>query len=268
MRHLRRAEALGVSTRGAAVAELGPGASLGVGLAALLSGAGSYIALDVVRHAATPDSVSVFDDLVQLFEQRMAIPEPDEFPEIRPILPDNAFPADALTAGRLAESLAAEQVATIRASVIRSEINYVVPWDDPAVIQEGSLDIVYSQAVMEHVDELVPTYRAIHRWLRPGGLMQHQIDLRSHGTHAAWNGHWAIGDRTWRFVRGDAPINRQPASAHRSAIEDAGLRLVTWAEEPRTDGIRREQLVTRWRGLSDADLTTAGVFVQAFKPTL
>jgi SAM-dependent methyltransferase len=263
MRHLLRAEDIGTTTEAAAVAELGPGASLGVGVAALLSGAGSYVGLDVVRHAATADSLQVFEDLVGMLEAHADIPSEDEFPEIRPRLDQFAFPDAILTEARLVSGLEATRINEIRRALARSEIRYIVPWDDPAVIEERSLDMVFSQAVMEHVGDLASTYRAIHRWLRPGGLMQHQVDLRSHGMHTAWNGHWAMGDRLWRFVRGDAGINREPASRHLQAIRAAGFTVLTWELEHRGDGLRRTELANRWRNLADSDLTAAAIFVQA-----
>ena len=61
-------------------------------------------------------------------------------------------------------------------------LRYAAPWRDASVMQPGSLDLIFSQAVMEHVDDLPATYAACRDWLRPGGLMSHQIDFRCHGT--------------------------------------------------------------------------------------
>ena len=57
------------------VVELGPGDSLGLGCATLLSGAEQYIALDVVAHANTEHDVKVLDELVGLFEHHAPIPD-------------------------------------------------------------------------------------------------------------------------------------------------------------------------------------------------
>jgi hypothetical protein len=51
LRHLAHAANNGLQTCPRVVAELGPGDSLGTGIAALLSGAEQYVALDVVPHA-------------------------------------------------------------------------------------------------------------------------------------------------------------------------------------------------------------------------
>src|SRR5262245_22309033 len=67
LRHLVTAAECGLNSDPKTVAELGPGDSLGVGLAALLSGAERYYALDVVEHANAAHNIVVLDALVELF---------------------------------------------------------------------------------------------------------------------------------------------------------------------------------------------------------
>src|SRR5262245_35644000 len=70
LRHLLRARAVGVARDVPhTVAELGPGDSIGIGLAALLCGAEKYYALDVVRYSDLRTNLAIFDRLVQLFLQ-------------------------------------------------------------------------------------------------------------------------------------------------------------------------------------------------------
>jgi hypothetical protein len=52
------------------------------------------------------------------------------------------------------------------------------------------VDLIVSQAVLEHVDDLENTYDAFAQWLRPGGRMSHEIDFHSRGLTMPWNGHW------------------------------------------------------------------------------
>ena len=56
------------------VAELGPGDSLGIGLAALLCGANNYYGLDAVPYCNDERNLKVFEELVGLFTQREHIP--------------------------------------------------------------------------------------------------------------------------------------------------------------------------------------------------
>src|ERR1700733_11905341 len=51
----------------AIAAELGPGDSIGIGLAALLSGVERYYALDLVRYTDLRKNLGIFDELVALF---------------------------------------------------------------------------------------------------------------------------------------------------------------------------------------------------------
>jgi hypothetical protein len=72
LKHLTLLWANGLRTIPDTVAELGPGDSLGTGLAALLSGANHYYALDIIRYADTPRNLMIFDQLVDLFQRRRA----------------------------------------------------------------------------------------------------------------------------------------------------------------------------------------------------
>jgi hypothetical protein len=75
----------GLNTYPKVVAELGPGDSLGIGLAALVSGAEKYFALDVVEYTNIERNLKIFDELVTLFKNKEDIPGEQEFPEVRPI---------------------------------------------------------------------------------------------------------------------------------------------------------------------------------------
>ena len=62
------------------VAEVGPGDSLGVGLAALISGSNKYYAFDIVEYLNNTRNLEIFDQLVDLFKHRQILPTEDEFP--------------------------------------------------------------------------------------------------------------------------------------------------------------------------------------------
>lgn len=269
LRHLVKLAGAGLPIDPRAVAEIGPGESVGTGMAALIAGAERYIGLDVKEYALRPDALALFDELAALFEARAPLPGGDEFPTIKPELADDAFPVRILGADRLARALRPARLAELRARIAAggadSPLGHVAPWNEGTRIEEGSIDWIFSQAVMEHVDDLAATYGACRAWLKPGGVMSHQIDLKSHGTADAWNGHWAYSDALWRVIRGRRLylINRQPASVHRDAIRAAGFAIA--AEQPvvRRDGIGRKKLAQRFRAMPEDDLSTAGLFVIA-----
>ncbi|REJ83673.1 MAG: methyltransferase domain-containing protein [Acidobacteria bacterium] len=273
MRHLVKAAESGLDTSPRTVAELGPGDSLGLGLAALLSGARRFVALDVIEHAATETNLRVLAELERLFAQRSPIPDDREFPEIGPDLDSYEFPHHLLSDERLAQSLEERRVAQIRDSTARpqrgeSMIRYVAGWSDRAILEEASVDMLCSQAVLEHVQDLSGVYRAIARWLRPGGFASHQIDLRSHGLSADWNGHWAISRPVWRLIVGRRRylLNRAPCSVHLDHIRGSGLIPRSVVRQHRVSAVRRRQLAAPYRGISDEDLETSGLFVQAQRP--
>ncbi len=188
LRHLVMSHAHDLPTQPAVVAELGPGDSLGVGLAALLSGAEKYYAFDVVRYARNERNLAIFDDLVALFRARAPIPNRDEFPLVTPLLDDYDFPHGILTDERLDRALTPARVASIRAELAAEMmtdgsgwITYQVPWDRSDIIQGGTVDMILSQTVMEYPLDLHATYGTLYHWLKPGGIMSHEIDFRCLG---------------------------------------------------------------------------------------
>src|SRR5438045_9241889 len=86
LRHLVMAHDGGLATIPRTVAELGPGDSVGVGMAALLSGSERYWALDVVSYANPVRTLEIFDALVDLFTSRVSIPDDDELADVQPAL--------------------------------------------------------------------------------------------------------------------------------------------------------------------------------------
>ncbi len=247
------------------VAELGPGDSLGIGLAALLSGAQRYVALDLVRYSAPAKNLQIFDELAQLLSARTPIPDASEFPFLYPRLDSYEFPASLGGAAPSPERLAAIRRSIEQPEAANSLIRYQAPWTAAGVIEEASVDYIFSQAVLEHIDDLQGVYAAMWRWLKPGGLMTHQIDFKCHGKAAVWNGHWAYPEPIWKLIVGRRPylLNRQPHSVHLALLRRQGFEILEDAVEHTASLLRREQLNPRLRGLTDEDLTTSGAFIVA-----
>ena len=275
LRHLAMASGSGLPTDPKTVVELGPGDSLGTGMTALLTGAERYFGLDLIEHATATCNVSVFDELVKLLSTREAIPAGEDLEEVKPDLDGYSFPHHVLDEARMARVLTLERVAGLRAALLQSarDIGSPIVYSvcsrfDRIAIPLDSADLVFSQAVMEHVDAIEEAYAACFKWLKPGGFMSHQIDLRSHDTSSQWNGHWCYSDLAWWAIRGARPwyINRLPWSAHVALIKKVGFEIVLQQAIRWSNAIPRERLARRFRRLTAVDLETAGVFIRARKP--
>lgn len=255
------------------VAELGPGGSLGVGLAALLSGADTYYALDIVKYSEIELSLSLLDDLIELFRKRtpVHIGYDEDSPQSAA---GPTFPSHILTDELLAKTLAEPRIADIRRALASPDghsgsitIEYTVPWSDPAVVRHGEVDLIVSTSVLEHVDDLPHTYDAFAQWLRPGGQMSHSVDFRSHFDMRTWNSHWQYSEPVWKLVVGKKPflINREPCSTHVAAMKARGFDI-TRESRQREQGLSRDALAPRWQNLSEDDLTCIEAMIQARLP--
>jgi len=226
LRHLSIAYENKLTTQPNVIAKLGPGDSLGIGLAGLISGADKYYAFDVVKYSTTERNVRLFYELVDLFRAREDIPDEAEFPDVKPYLKSYQFPHHILNDARLKACLQPDRIQTIKDALSECEnnlssekrilIKYFVPWYDSSVLEKESVDMIYSQAVLEHVDNLDSVYQALFHWLKPNGFMSHQIDFKCHGKAEKWNGHWAYSDFVWKVIRGRRSylLNREPHSVH------------------------------------------------------
>jgi hypothetical protein len=274
LKHLTLLWANGLRIIPDTVAELGPGDSLGIGLAALLSGVNHYYALDVVHYANTPRNLLIFDQLVALFQQHTGRPTKG-WPDYDQYLDANLFPSHILTKSVLEMALAPDRIAAIRAALVNSSpdtdritIRYVVPWNEARVIQRATVDLILSHSVLEHVVNLEDTYRACALWLKPSGWMSHQIDFTSHSLTQDWNGQWTYPDWMWKIIVGKRPflINRQPCSHHLQLLRASGFEIMCHLKQTGANGVKRSQLALGWKALSEDDFACAGTFIQARKP--
>jgi hypothetical protein len=193
---------------------------------------------------------------------------------LQPELPSYAFPDDILTSERLGAALHSARLKMIRsatespAAIPRgsSPVCYIAPWE-LGVLESGTVDFVLSQTVLELPPDLAAIYAEMCRWLRPGGIMSHEINFKSYGMTAEWSGHWSCSDSLWRFVAGKRrhAINREPHSTHISLLQRMGCRVVCDERTVRPAAITRAQLAPRFRHLTDEDLTTSSALIQAVK---
>lgn len=279
LRHLRTASMNGLRVPPESVGELGPGDSIGTGVAVLLSGSSYYCAFDVVRYAAAELNAAMTEEVIKLFLEQHPIPDDGEFPLVHPKLDSYEFPHDILTDELLSESLAPARLNAVR-GVVRGlatsssneqdgvTLSYQPDWMASHSAPARQLDFVFSQAVLEHVDQVPETHRALYDWLREGGIASHDIDLASHSFARDWNGHWVYSDFEWRLIRGRRPyaINRASCSEHLSYLRSAGFEILESRPERAHSNFRPDHLASPFAGMSADDLETASVFVQARKP--
>ncbi|WP_432709524.1 methyltransferase domain-containing protein [Pedobacter sp.] len=233
LRHLKMLNTVqaGIPKR---VAELGPGDSLGIGFAALLSGCESFRAFDVIKYWNIERNLKIFEELVVLFKNKTPIPDNTEYPRVQPRLDAYAFPDNIISEEILKDTLSECRLEAIREEIKNPDspnntlVKFYVPWDDYKVISPDSVDFVYSQAVLEHVEDLEGTYVAFSKWLKRGGIMSHSIDFKCHNTTRSWNGHRTYSEFEWKIIKGGRMflINRQPYSVHKELHKKYGFRIL------------------------------------------
>lgn len=261
------------------VVELGPGDSLGVGCAALLSGAAQYVGLDVVAQADPVRDVKVLDELVELFEHHAPIPDGRVFPNLQPKLGSYQFPNRLFTDdGPRRIRLDPARLRAIRAALAERQevlydnlpIGYTAVWG-PRTLDRQSIDLVISQNALQDMSheparsELAGTFQAMARWLRKGGVMSHQIDFSFPGG-AAWNHHWRHSDAAWRLVRGNRPAfqNRAPLSTYLALCDENDFEVVS-VKRVEQEGIPREKAAPRFRDLPEDDFRTSSAHIVAVR---
>lgn len=270
LKHLCLTTKAGMKKMPRSIAELGPGDSLGIGLAGLLAGADEYNALDVVNYTISERNLRIFGKLTEFFATRR--PNPSwGWPNYDHMMDSSFFPREILTEKHLRNSLAGGRIGSIRNALkglpSSISIDYRCPWTADTQIKPESVDWIFSQSVMEHVDDIGETYAKMYEWLRPGGFISHQIDFRSHGMFRQWNGHWGIPSWHWRLIRGRRPylINRAPYTCHTKAIAKRFELCSVMLLEAREKGISENLYRQPFDNLSDKEKSITSAFIVAMK---
>jgi SAM-dependent methyltransferase len=182
----------------ACMGELGPGDSFGVGIAALLNGSEKYFGLDAIAHTNIEFNISIFEDLIKLYEAKNIIFSETQKHKIK---------------------LSIEQL-----NSPDSMLQYLAPWWT-SEISKNTFDLIISTAVMEHVFPLEEVYRRIFDLLKPGGYCSHIIDYGAHEFSDCWFEHWCYSDWLWKILLHGRKymINRMPHSYHLQCMLKAGF---------------------------------------------
>lgn len=151
-------------------------------------------------------------------------------------------------------------------------IDYLVT-PDGCVRQPGRYALVYSRAVLEHVNDLVATFRDIDAALMADGIAIHEIDLKSHGLHRetpldflCWP-EWA-----WSVMHSNKGVpNRLRIDRYRDLIQRTGMKQLSFDvnETAPMESITaaRPCLARPFRHLSDEDLSWLSFWMVLRKST-
>ena len=130
-------------------------------------------------------------------------------------------------------------------------------------IPEGSVDFIWSHAVLEHVarSELPSLARELRRIVRDDGICSHCIDLKDHLSGGLNN--LRFPERIWEsslFADSGFYTNRMRASGLRDTFASAGfdvdvVRAVRWGSVP----LARPKLALEFRELPEDDLLVSDV---------
>jgi len=270
IKHLTMLWENGLKEMPSRLGEIGPGGTLGVGLAAMLSGVDHYYALDVEKYSSPEENLKLLFELVELLKKRTPI-KPGGWPDVTDYLDEDMFPGHILTDELLSGTLSDERIDKIREAIMQSGSNnsdltvtHIAPWSDSSIIEKDTIDLIISHSVMEHVNDIEMSYKAMAAWLKPGGYMSHQIDLSAHSLTKKWNGHRQYPDFIWKVIVGKKPylINREPCSVHLNLLRGNGFAELCQMKRYDNDSIEKSRLSSRWKNISEDDLVCRGVFVQ------
>lgn len=276
LRHLSKLNENNLHTDFKKVAELGPGDTIGIGLMSILTGAKHYYAFDVVEYIDVAKNLNVLNELILLLANKNPIPDNTEFPNLKPELKSYSFPDHILTDERIEKCLKVENIKKIKDGIVELNnkekshkdltINYITSWNNTDTINKGSLDIIISQAVMEHIDikYLNGIYKTMNLWLKENGIISHLIDYSCHGTAKKWNGHWEYSENIWKVFRGRRPylLNRMPHSYHLVQIKNADFDIIAVEKYVQPNSIKHCKIIYK---LLEEDLTAKSSLIQAVK---
>ncbi len=262
MRHALALAGIGRSFEDKLVLEYGPGATLGLGFAALICGAKRYYSYDLIDHTDADRNLAVFDELLQMFERRAALPSGGFHEKIFPILQSHEFPIEALPEDLLRRTLLPQRINSIREDIKTRGGVFVVQRssrDIAVAVLDEPVDVIISESVLEHVDDLPSTYAFFARALAADGVMAHLIDYTSHNLADEWNGHWVCAPKLWSIVRGKREflINRKPHQYHLDLLAENGMRVIQTSRLHRVDGATRDGFANEFRQMSRLDATTS-----------
>jgi len=229
--HWRRA---GSPAAGFTYLELGPGESLATALVAWAYGARGGVLVDAGDFAVR--DVASYRPLIERLAQNPRVRDVRELKELSSL--------DALLA-KVGAEVRTDGLAGLK------------------TLPSDSVDLVFSQAVLEHVPlaDFAATANELHRIQKPSGIGSHRVDFKDHLQGSLNNLRFseATWEKPWFARRSGFYTNRLRFSAMRDAFTRAGFSVTVpeqnrWAAAP----IPRSKIARPFRDLADDDLKTSG----------
>jgi SAM-dependent methyltransferase len=158
------------------------------------------------------------------------------------------------------------------------EILYLAPCDCRSLaLESGSLDIIFSRAVLEHIPKPVihEIFRESKRLLRPGGVMCHFIDNSDHWEHRDKSisriNFLQHGDLLWRWtcINGLNYQNRLRHQGYLNILREEGFEIVQAEGEIDQKSLQilpKLRLAAQFRGKPFEDLAVISSYLLASAP--
>lgn len=168
--------------------------------------------------------------------------------------------------------------------------------DSDELLKGEPFDLAVSNAAIQEIYDPAPTFEALDRVLKPGGLSIHKIDLTDYGVFSGAGMNpltfLTISEPVYRLMAAGGGVNRKTVGYYRELMRrlgyDATLYVTDVVGRARRGDLRarrerplagvdytdetlalvreiRPRLIERYRNLTDEDLLVAGTFMVARK---
>lgn len=210
-KHLKRYLSQTSPLLGKAVLEIGPGPDLGTGIVFLAKGAKNYTAID--RFSLLRENQYFYEVLLNELEQNHLIFSETRQKELKHIISETGKKTDLENPMFVYKKLEGQRKEHFR---LNQKFNFV-----------------FSQAVLEHIDNVAEIFKSMYENLEAGGTICHEIDFQTHAS----------------IIRNRDPLNilRYPEWLYRSCLYFPGapnrLRLSEYEAIARKTGFFNVEII-------------------------